>query len=160
MKHVRFMALGAVSALIITLVLTINPSQASAAGTAYATGEGCTRYIYRTGNRSTCTKYIQTMLNGINSFYKGFRNNGVTISGTIIAADGIFGTKTAQQVRMLQGFDYQTVDGIAGRNTWDALCYYTGRSALLYEPSGSYAHQAWHAAADAGCRVDYGELLF
>ena len=42
-------------------------------------------------------------------------------AGYEITTDGVFGSRTEQTVRRFQGLNGLAVDGVVGRNTWNAL---------------------------------------
>lgn len=144
-----------VSALAITIFIGL-PVNATDAKTPpnYATGKGCTAYVYGKGGSSTCIKYIQMMLNGINNFYVGYGGNGVTINGKMLSEDGQFGSLTEGQVKIFQKWVYLKGDGIIGKNTWEKLCHYSGQVSFWY-PGEYRENRAWNAAYSAGCYVEY-----
>ncbi len=92
--------------------------------------------VLRKGDRGIAVRTIQYYLNFIGQF-----NDSLTIG---IAEDGIFGQETKRAVEAFQRYYGLTVDGIVGRNTWNAVidAYndvlrslpsdFTGFSSLLY----------------------------
>ena len=92
--------------------------------------------VLRQGDRGIAVRTIQYYLNFIGQF-----NDSLTIG---IAEDGIFGQETKRAVEAFQRYYGLTVDGIVGRNTWNAVidAYndilrslpsdFTGFSSLLY----------------------------
>lgn len=92
--------------------------------------------VLRQGDRGIAVRTIQYYLNFVGQF-----NDSLTIG---IAEDGIFGQDTKRAVEAFQRYYGLTVDGIVGRNTWNAVidAYndilrslpsdFTGFSSLLY----------------------------
>ncbi len=92
--------------------------------------------VLRHGDRGIAVRTIQYYLNFVGQF-----NDSLTIG---IAEDGIFGQDTKRAVEAFQRYYGLTVDGIVGRNTWNAVidAYndvlrslpsdFTGFSSLLY----------------------------
>ena len=92
--------------------------------------------VLRQGDRGIAVRTIQYYLNFVGQF-----NDSLTIG---IAEDGIFGQETKRAVEAFQRYYGLTVDGIVGRNTWNAVidAYndilrslpsdFTGFSSLLY----------------------------
>ena len=92
--------------------------------------------VLRQGDRGIAVRTIQYYLNFIGQF-----NDSLTID---IAEDGIFGPATKRAVEAFQRYYGLTVDGIVGRNTWNAVIEayndilrslpadFTGYSSLLY----------------------------
>ena len=92
--------------------------------------------VLRQGDRGIAVRTIQYYLNFIGQF-----NDSLTIG---IAEDGIFGPATKRAVEAFQRYYGLTVDGIVGRNTWNAVidayndilrslpADFTGFSSLLY----------------------------
>lgn len=92
--------------------------------------------VLRQGDRGIAVRTIQYYLNFIGQF-----NDSLTID---IEEDGIFGPATKRAVEAFQRYYGLTVDGIVGRNTWNAVidayndilrslpADFTGYSSLLY----------------------------
>lgn len=92
--------------------------------------------VLRQGDRGIAVRTIQYYLNFVGQF-----NDSLTID---IAEDGIFGSATKRAVEAFQRYYGLTVDGIVGRNTWNAVidayndilrslpADFTGYSSLLY----------------------------
>ena len=72
----------------------------------YEEGEGMIHPILRQGDTGTDVAYLQTMLSDVVE---------------PIQADGVFGPKTANAVRVFQASAGLTVDGVVGPKTWAAL---------------------------------------
>ncbi len=92
--------------------------------------------VLRQGDRGIAVRTIQYYLNFIGQF-----NDSLTID---VAEDGIFGPATKRAVEAFQRYYGLTVDGIVGRDTWNAVIEayndilrslpadFTGFSSLLY----------------------------
>ena len=92
--------------------------------------------VLRQGDRGIAVRTIQCYLNFIGQF-----NGSLTID---IAEDGVFGPATKRAVEAFQRYYGLKVDGIVGRNTWNAVidayndilrslpADFTGFSSLLY----------------------------
>lgn len=150
MSHKTLIAHGIVGLALAVMTVAGTPAPAKAASW-NSTGKGCTANIYKSGKSSTCVKYIQTMLNGINHAYA----SAPELNGAMLSQDGIFGAKTASQVKRFQNFANLTKDSIVGPKTWDMLCFLSGQVAFWYPSAHDRKQAAWQAAYNAGCRVEY-----
>lgn len=92
---------------------TATAAEATTATQAVVPGEhGCSPHsqaTVRRGSSGSAVRHLQCLLN-----YWGYDVAGV---------DGIFGTRTENQVRNFQRDRGLAVDGIVGANTWAALHY-------------------------------------
>lgn len=76
----------------------------------------CVSQKFRRGNRSTCVRHIQTIVNA----------SAVTSK---LAVDGSFGPATEAAVKAFQKNRRITIDGIVGPATWGQLCKVSGATA-------------------------------
>lgn len=109
----------------------------------------CTQSTFKQGSRGQCVKYIQQMLN-----YSTVPGMGdpAKLGGKALAADSSFGPATAKAVRNFQGAGSVLikVDGVVGKQTWQALCSHAGWLSPYRDryPTMKTAH---NAAVAAGC---------
>lgn len=107
----------------------------------------CRSGTYKLGSRSTCVKYIQTLLNAMQSNAGHWAGNGYK-GGYYVDTDGIFGNKTKENVIVLQkwynsylGKGDIKVDGVVGKETWSLFCQYAYHNGT--------AETAWQRKANA-----------
>lgn len=137
---------GFAIALLSIVFTTAAPTPASAAR---ETGKGCTAHVYKKGSRSTCVKYIQKMLNGIDTTYRKYYGSSPLV------ADGIFGSKVYTQVYRYQKYFYhKTGTGVVDRITWRMLCEYAGQPSFSDSKASATKKAAWQASYQAGCYVE------
>lgn len=102
--------LAAVLAFTATIgAVVAQPTDASAAG------KPCVKRVLKKGDKGTCVKRLQKVLNWQ--------------TGSKVAADGTFGEKTKSMVKKFQkkGFPKKVkVDGVVGKSTWSNICYVGG----------------------------------
>lgn len=88
------------------IVLTANTQSAEAA-------TKCVNKVLKKGNKSTCVKYMQQIVNA----------SGVTGK---ITANGTFGASTKKAVVKFQKAKKLSADGVVGKGTWNKLCAVKG----------------------------------
>ncbi|AGL62556.1 exported protein of unknown function [Candidatus Saccharimonas aalborgensis] len=99
--------------------------------TAHASS-ACNTMTFSKSSSGDCVRYIQTMLNAMQSEAGTWSGNGYS-GGYYLVVDGKFGTNTYNNVKVFQRWvnswhSYQMpVDGIVGPKTW-----------------GSFSAYAWH----------------
>lgn len=76
-----------------------------------------------TGSQGSAVRQVQYWLNTVRGYINGL---------PLLAVDGIFGSATANAVRMFQAWAGLTADGVVGRATWNAL-YREFSSVMLEE---------------------------
>ena len=127
-REVKFGKLLTAGILAFAMTLVMLPAPTAEAA-------GCRDSMYRSGSRSTCVRYIQTMLNAMQSKAGRWAGNGYS-GGYIIAVDGVFGYHTATNVKVMQRWfnswhSYQTaVDGIVGPDTWSFFKSYAYKNGI------------------------------
>ncbi len=88
-----------------------------------AVGEGATRGVcaYTGVDFVNPYKYYPTLRRGNRGNEVAILQYALRHAGYEITPDGVFGSQTEQTVRRFQGLNGLAVDGVVGRNTWNAL---------------------------------------
>lgn len=113
----------------------------------------CSAKTYDVGSNSSCVKYAQQLLNGVDRHFAPITQNGASVTADSISENGKLDTTTQAKISAFQKYaGIQQTGGIT-KNTWYYLCSYVKQASNNYnsQVAPSQVKTAATAYKKVGC---------
>lgn len=121
----------------------------------------CSAKTYAPGSDSSCVKYAQQLLNGVDRHFAPIAQNNTTLSSDSVSDKGILNSETQAKITTFQKYTAIAADGSITKNTWYQLCAYAKEAVDSYSKNvaPSKVTTAQSAYKKAGCSSAQSEVV-